>query len=124
MPQMQQQLELIWTNVSNINWGCHGIPERCLVIKGKRMGICARCLGCNIGHILSFSFFVFGILPQWYWGVIAIGLMLTDWGLQEFFKIMSNKYRRIPTGIIGGFGVGILLWTSVGYLIKIIPQLF
>lgn len=116
MPQMQQQLELVWESFKSINWGCHGIPERCLVIKGKRMQICARCFGCNIGHVISFLLFILGMLPHWYWGFVAIGIMLFDWGLQEFMKIMSNSFRRIITGIIGGLGVGILLWSFVYYL--------
>lgn len=115
MSQMQQQLELVWEGIKNFNWGCHGIPERCLVIKGKRMQICARCFGCNIGHLLAFLIFIVGMLPIWYTGLVAFGIMLFDWMLQEFFKIMSNSYRRIITGIIGGFGVGVLLWSIVKY---------
>jgi uncharacterized membrane protein len=124
MPQVQQQLELAWDNFKNINWGCHGIPERCLVFKGKRMRVCARCFGCNIGHTLSFLVFIFGMLPPWYWGFIAVGIMLIDWSLQEFFKIVSNKYRRVITGIIGGFGAGILLWSGASLLFTPIKYLF
>lgn len=96
-----------------INWGCHGIPERCLTFKGKRMGICARCVGCNIGHFFSFLLFVFGILPTFWIGILLTIVMLFDWGLQTYMKIMSNKYRRLVTGFLGGLGIGICIWSVI-----------
>lgn len=114
----------MWYSFKNFNWGCHGIPERCLVVRGKRMKICARCFGANIGHVISFVLFIFQVLPPWYWGVIGLSILLVDWGLQTFFNIMSNKYRRVITGIIGGFGVGLLLWSGVGLFYHFIKKLF
>lgn len=121
---MQQQLVLMWQGFKNFNWGCHGIPERCLIIKGKRMKICARCLGANLGHIISFALFIFWLLPSWYWGIIGLSILLFDWALQTYFNIMSNKYRRVVTGIIGGFGVGVLLWTGIGAIYDFIKNFF
>lgn len=120
---MQQHLELTLRSIRNINWGCHGIPERCLVIKGKRMQICARCFGCNIGHIISCLLFILGLLPDWYWGIVGFGIMLSDWLLQTHLRIMSKTYRRVATGILGGFGVGVLLWTFITYIAIILWNL-
>lgn len=109
----------MWNEFKNINWGCHGIPERCLYIKGKRMKICARCFGATIGHIIAVCLLVLGLLPPWYYSLLFLGVMLFDWSLQEFLKIMSNNLRRVITGIIGGVGVGSLIWSGVLSLISL-----
>lgn len=100
-------------DIRTFNWQCHGIPERCLVVRGRRMEICARCFGCNIGHLGALVLFIIGHLPAWYWGATALGTMFIDWGAQEMFGHMSNNPRRVLTGVIGGLGMGILFWTSV-----------
>lgn len=104
----------------NINLGCHGIPERCLLIRGKRMKICARCAGSTVGHIIAFLLMFFSLLPIWYISLGLLMIMLIDWSLQEFFDIMSNNKRRLITGLLGGFGIGSLIWTFVLFLIKFI----
>jgi uncharacterized membrane protein len=114
----------MWNQIKNINWGCHGIPERCLIVKGKRMSICARCFGSNIGHIIAIILFIAGFLPPWYYSLIFMGLLLIDWSLQAFLKIMSNNTRRVITGIIGGIGVGSLIWSMVLFVIIFIKNLF
>jgi len=114
----------MWDRIKNINFGCHGIPERCLTIKGKRMKICARCVGTNIGHVLAFLLFIVGLLPPWYYAVACIGIMLVDWSLQTFLKIMSNNIRRLITGIFGGFGIGCLIWIGIRELINLIISLW
>lgn len=106
------------SSTKNINWGCHGIPERCLVFRGKRMSICARCFGSNIGHVLAIVLFLLGLLPNWYISLLLLMVLFIDWGLQEFFKLMSNNLRRIITGIIGGVGMGSLIWSGVSFLIS------
>ena len=110
----------MWSRVKNINFGCHGIPERCLTIKGKKMKICARCFGTNIGHILSFILFIVGLLPPWYYAVACMCIMLADWSLQTFFQITSTNTRRLITGIIGGFGMGCIIWSGIGKIINMI----
>jgi uncharacterized membrane protein len=101
---------IIW---GEINWGCHGIPERCLIVRGKRMTICARCFGATIGHVLSFVLFVIGKLPPVYIAIALLIPLALDWSLQQFFHILSTNPRRLLTGILGGFGVGSIIWTIV-----------
>jgi uncharacterized membrane protein len=108
----------MWNWVKTINLGCHGIPERCLTIKGKRMRICARCFGSNIGHILAIILFIVRQLPPWYYSIACMSIMLIDWSFQTFFKIMSNNARRLITGIIGGFGIGCLIWEGIAKVIS------
>jgi len=90
---------------------CHRIPERCFKIHGKPMPFCARCFGCSIGHILSLGLFLTGSLPSILIGIAGMGLCLIDWSIQSYFKLFSNNYLRFVTGILGGAGVGIFIWT-------------
>jgi uncharacterized membrane protein len=110
--------------VKNIHFGCHGIPERCLTFRGKKMNICARCFGTNIGHIIAFVLFIASLLPPWYWAIVCIGIMFVDWSLQTFFKIMSNNTRRVITGTIGGFGMGCLIWIGIAKIINLLVPMF
>lgn len=109
-------------DIRNFNWYCHGIPERCLVVRGRRMDICARCFGSNIGHVTALSLFVIGYLPSWYWGALLLAIMFADWGAQEFFQHMSNNPRRVVTGILGGFGMGVLIWSAVSCIYYLIAD--
>ena len=106
----------------NINLGCHGIPERCLMWHNRRMRICARCFGSNIGHISAIILFLLGILPSWQYALLFISIMLADWMFQELSGVMSTNARRLFTGVLGGLGVGALIWSSIGYFIyRILP---
>jgi len=104
------------SGIMDINLGCHRIPERCFTFRGKPMPFCSRCLGCSIGHIGSFFFFVFFQLPN----VLILLLMIVplgiDWGIQQWGGILSNNPRRLMTGILAGFGVGGLIWTGVSII--------
>jgi uncharacterized membrane protein len=98
-------------------FGCHGIPERCLSFRGKAMPFCARCLGASIGHITAFLFFIVGNLPGIFLSLFLITIMGVDWSLQKWFGIPSTNLRRLVTGIAGGFGIGVFMWTvtTAGY---------
>ena len=84
---------------------CHRIPERCLVIAGWRMPVCARCFGSYVGHIAAIVLFLFGF--RLHWG-ICLAMMVpmgVDWGLQRYMGIMSTNGRRLVTGLLAGFGM-------------------
>lgn len=102
--------------VSKINFGCHQIPERCFCYKGKQMPFCARCLGCSIGHILSFILFISGYLPSILMAILFVIPLGIDWSVQKFFGKMSTNNRRLVTGILGGLGVGVIIWRLVVFL--------
>lgn len=82
------------------------------------MCVCARCLGCGIGHVASL-FAVASFLP------LAIGpcLVLTaplllDWTLQEYRGVESTNWRRLVTGLLAGFGLGALWWHVLAALLS------
>jgi len=110
----------MWSQIKHINLGCHGIPERCLTINGKRMRLCARCFGSNLGHIFAILLFIVGQLPPWYYSVACVGIMLIDWSLQTYFNMISNNARRLITGIVGGFGMGCFIWEGIGKILSLI----
>lgn len=87
---------------------CHRIPDRCLVIAGWRMPVCARCFGSYVGHIAGIVLFLSGV--RLHWGIcLAMTVpMGVDWGLQRYRGIMSTNGRRLVTGLMAGFGVGII----------------
>ena len=95
--------------------GCHGIPERCISFKGKPMPFCARCLGASMGHVGAFILFLFGSLPTISVSLIFVAAMGVDWSLQKCCRVMSNNNRRLVTGILGGMGLGALIWTGLEY---------
>jgi uncharacterized membrane protein len=99
--------------LKEINFGCHGIPERCFKIGGRHMLFCARCLGVSIGHIGAAISFFLATLPPAYFAVIGLIIMFGDWCLQNTFKIYHNNFSRLITGIIGGYAVGILIWLGI-----------
>ena len=119
MLELQEKLVDVLNKIRYFNFGCHGIPDRCLIIKGKRMKTCARCVGAIFGHVVSFILFLVGHLLSLYIASILIIIMLIDWSLQKFINIPSTNPRRLITGFVGGLGVGIFIWTGIGYLINI-----
>jgi uncharacterized membrane protein len=104
--------------LSEYTLGCHGIPERCFSINKKHMPFCARCLGASIGHISSAICFFWYYLPSFYIAVLGLGVMFADWYLQNTLKKYHSNLMRLATGIIGGFSMGIILWSSIGFILK------
>ena len=95
--------------------GCHGKPERCFTIGGKKMKICARCTGIKIGHWVAIICCAFQPLPPWWVSVLLVVPMAIDGGIQLLFKIMSNNPRRFVTGLLGGFGIGAIIWGTIAF---------
>ncbi|MBU6321301.1 MAG: DUF2085 domain-containing protein [Patescibacteria group bacterium] len=120
MPEVQQDVVIWWRRLKNLNFGCHGIPERCLCVNGKRMRICARCFGANIGHIVSIVLFLTGHLPQLWVSAALVAVMLLDWSLQAYANIPSTNTRRVITGFAGGLGIGSILWRGIGIMIGLL----
>lgn len=82
------------------------------------MPFCSRCFGCSIGHISAFILFLAGLLPAFSIAILLIIPLAIDWVIQEYFGIMSTNYRRLVTGILAGFGVGIIIIRTVLFLIS------
>lgn len=86
-------------------WGCHQLPERSFFIGKYQMPICARCLGVIIGYITSIILLIFNFHINIYISLLFIFITLLDWSLQFFNILISNNFRRLITGILGGIGI-------------------
>lgn len=84
--------------------GCHHLPERSFFYRGKQFPVCARCTGVFIGQLFSCITGVF-INMTLSIPVLFLAIMGIDWGLQEFKIKPSTNFRRLITGILGGFGL-------------------
>ena len=80
--------------------------------------MCQMCR-CYLWACSLFYIFLVGHLLPLYIASILIVIMLIDWSLQTFLGIPSTNPRRLITGFVGGLGVGIFIWTGIGYLINI-----
>lgn len=84
--------------------GCHQLPERSFFWKGHQFPVCARCTGVAIGQ--AFAVFIAFIkdIPLKI-SILCLSIMGIDWGIQELGIKESTNYRRLFTGILGGFGL-------------------
>ena len=93
--------------------GCHQMPERSFFIRKRQFPVCARCTGVMIGELVAIVHIVIGVRPS---ALIILGFLLVmgiDWGIQKIGILESTNFRRLVTGIAGGFG------TSYAYLIAL-----
>lgn len=84
--------------------GCHQMPERSFFWKGHQFPVCARCTGVAIGQGLALLVGFVIQIPVLL-GVFFLSVMGIDWGIQELGIKESNNFRRVFTGILGGFGL-------------------
>lgn len=98
----QSVVELLY-EIGN-NSGCHQLPERSLYWKGHQFPVCARCTGVTIGQFFAVILGVIIDIPLSL-SAFFLSIMGMDWGLQEFKLKESTNYRRVFTGILGGFGL-------------------
>lgn len=80
------------------------MPERSLYWKGHPFPVCARCTGVAFGQLLAIITGCFLSVPLVF-ALLCLSLMGLDWGLQEIKIKESNNFRRLFTGILGGFGL-------------------
>ncbi len=87
---------------------CHGIPDRCLTIRGHPFLICARCTGLLIGIAVGF------LVPaaQYLGSVASIGVafllgapLLVDGLTQLVGPRQSTNPLRVVTGVLAGLGL-------------------
>jgi len=97
---------------------CHGIPDRCLSLGGRRMPICARCTGIYLGYlalvVFAARFWQTGTLPAPL-PLLALHLpLLLDGLTQAAGWRQSNNALRLLTGVLAGVGqVGLLAWFAL-----------
>lgn len=86
------------------NSGCHLMPERSFFFKGHQFPVCARCTGVTIGQLAALIANLFTDI-SWTISIVYLSIMGIDWLLQETGIKMSNNFRRLFTGVLGGFGL-------------------
>ena len=98
--------------------GCHQRPDRSFFYKGYQFPMCARCTGVLLGYILA--------VPCWLlWGgnfglcVLLAGVMFLDWLVQYMEILESRNWRRLLTGIMGGYSVATTYIIAIKGLIKL-----
>lgn len=99
--------------------GCHQRPDRSFFFRGRQFPVCARCTGVLVGEILAIGLRFF-IKPQFMICVDFTLILLIDWMIQHFKIKESTNFRRLITGILGGFG---LLNIEIDIVIKMIHVL-
>ncbi len=86
------------------NTGCHQMPERSFFIKGYQFPVCARCTGVLIGYLLGVVLhFAIGTRTPYCLGACLV--MFLDWFFQYIKVKESTNFRRLITGILGGYGI-------------------
>lgn len=106
--------------LQGFSFGCHGIPERCFHIRGRRMPVCARCVGASIGHITCAICYWGFTLPAFYLAFPGLAIMFADWYSQNKLKLYHSNLMRLMTGMAGGYAVGLIIWKTVDLIIKFI----
>ena len=83
--------------------GCHQRADRSFFICGKQFPVCARCTGVFFGECMALATFRFFSLPL----ILLLffcSIMLLDWLIQHIGIKESTNWRRLATGLLGGYG--------------------
>lgn len=99
--------------------GCHQMPERSFFIKGMQFPVCARCTGVIIGQTVAAVVVACGKKPckSAFCGCVV---MLIDWLVQRLGIKESTNPRRLVTGLLGGFGLGIFYFSAFRKLLSLV----
>lgn len=112
MPALRQKIQgvspdgdRLWLRLmeAGARVGCHQLPERSFFFRGYQFPVCARCTGVAAGSLLALGLLF--LRPPLWLCLAACGLMLLDWGLQALRILPSTNFRRLITGLAGGYGV-------------------
>ncbi len=103
--------------------GCHQRPDRSFFFKGYQFPVCARCTGVVVGEIIALFCLIF-VKIEWWINLLLLIPMGIDWGLQ-FLKILtSDNYRRLITGLLGGFGLTFIYYYIIVLILNGIISIF
>lgn len=98
--------------------GCHGNPDRCLTVAGRRTPVCARCLGFLGGNGVALaSFLVLGLPGPLlaFAGAALIAPAFVDAVVQATTSYRSTNPRRLVSGLLAGYGQIALLGGFAGW---------
>lgn len=100
-------------------YGCHQLASRSFFIKGYQFPVCSRCTGVFIGYIISFLFYK-NLIPSVFFSFILCLIMFLDWYLQFLNLLQSTNFRRVITGVLGGWGVMNYIILTIMYFMRIL----
>lgn len=101
-------------------WGCHQLASRSFFVYGYQLPLCARCVGILVGEILSIFFIFNGILLNYKWLFLLLLPMITDGGIQLVSSYESSNTKRVISGFLSGFAIGMLLYKCICCVIEYI----
>lgn len=101
-----------------IIFGCHCRPDRSFHYRGWQFPICARCTGELLGIILCCVMYPFIHIPM-YACAIALLPLVADGFLQKLTRYESTNIRRLMTGILFGFSLTFLVFSSTAYVFRV-----
>lgn len=100
-----------------IIFGCHCLTERTLIIKNRKMPICARCFGQLIGIIIAIIYIIVFKALNWKISLLLCVPLIVDGFLQLLTSYTSNNPLRVFTGVLFGFGFTSFNLTLINLLI-------
>lgn len=102
------------------NFICHRKPERSFFIKGYQFPVCARCTGFYISLALYFIYAYFNYVNYSFLLILVAILLLIPTFIDGFTQLLgsreSNNFLRLITGVMAGFGFGIIVKSMKWYL--------
>lgn len=103
---------------------CHQLPERSFRLgSGTYFPVCARCTGVFVGQMFALVYiFVRGANISMYFLLLTIPLLL-DWLVQYTGLRESTNTRRVITGAVGGFGLGVLYYSVAVFGLEFLVRL-
>ncbi len=95
---------IVLMEIASKYWGCHQIQERSFFFRGYQFPVCARCTGIILGDFIAIILLIAKIHINIWISAALLLPMIVDGGIQYLFKIYSNNYRRLFSGM--AFGIG------------------
>lgn len=96
---------------------CHGMAERCLVLWGAPMPICARCTAIYAGLLLGLAAFTIVRSVRERTARIAAFAAVTPLAIDGLTQLAglreSTNELRIATGLVAGFAFGFWILAAV-----------
>lgn len=81
------------------------------------MPVCARCIGLMAGNVVAaLAFIVFGS-PTVLIAVACLLPMIADGSAQALTHYQSTPFRRLSSGLLGGFGQLTLILALISQLL-------
>lgn len=95
---------------------CNGIKSRAPHLWGICFPLCYRCSACLITFVLTLFVCYHKPPKKLFLYILCMIPMIIDGGLQVFFAIESTNIKRVITGALFGYGIGMLVLYLYQYI--------